>query len=142
MSLKRHFTSVSNHPGRRAVLGFAATGLAVPLGAMAPASWRSPRLPFDAQICRAAAEAVAPGSTPREIRLCWNANSVCHPGLAAAEQQGFFARHNLVAGDPNAPPVTVDHTVTVSAPPKVLILRNGVAMTTEELEASRGDRTG
>ena len=95
MSLKRHLTSAPNHPGRRAILGFAATGLAVPLGAMAPASWRSPRLPFDAPICRVAAEAVAPGSTPREIRLCWNANSVCHTGLAAAEQQGFFARRNL-----------------------------------------------
>ncbi len=95
MSLKRHFNSAPNHPGRRAILGFAATGLAVPLGAMAPASWRTPRLPFDAPICRVAAQAVAPGSTPREIRLVWNANSVCHTGLAATEQLGYFARHNL-----------------------------------------------
>jgi NitT/TauT family transport system substrate-binding protein len=62
---------------------------------MAPASWRTPRLPFEAPICRAAAEAVARGSTPRQIRLVWNANAVCHTGLAAADQLGFFARRNL-----------------------------------------------
>jgi NitT/TauT family transport system substrate-binding protein len=95
MSLKRHLTSAPNHPGRRAILGFAATGLAVPLGAMAPASWRSPRVPFDAPICRVAAEAVAPGSTPREIRLCWGATAVCHTGIAAADQLGYFAKRNL-----------------------------------------------
>ena len=94
MSLKHHFTT-SNHPGRRAILGFAATGLTVPLGAMAPASWRIPRLPFDAPICRAAAEAVAPGSTPREIRLVWGATAVCHTGIAAADQMGYFAKRNL-----------------------------------------------
>jgi NitT/TauT family transport system substrate-binding protein len=62
---------------------------------MAPASWRTSRLPFEPPICRAAASAIAPGSAPREIRLCWNANSVCHTGIAAADQMGFFAKHNL-----------------------------------------------
>jgi hypothetical protein len=67
------------NPGRRAFLGLTAAGLAIPLGAMAPASWRMGRsTSADAlsrsPICRAAAEAVAPGPTPREIRLCWNGN--------------------------------------------------------------------
>ena len=35
------------------------------------------------------------GSTPREIRLCWNANAVCHTGIATADLHGYFARHNL-----------------------------------------------
>ena len=95
----RHARRAAN-PGRRAFLGLTAAGLAVPLGAMAPASWRMGRsTSVDAlsrsPICRAAAEAVAPGPTPREIRLCWNANSVCHTGIATADLHGYFARHNL-----------------------------------------------
>jgi NitT/TauT family transport system substrate-binding protein len=97
---KIHHTRRTTNPGRRAFLGFTAAGLAVPLGAMAPASWRSGRSSaFDAlsnpPICRVAAEVVAPGPTPREIRLCWNANSVCHTGIATADLHGYFARHNL-----------------------------------------------
>ena len=97
---KIHHARRTANPGRRAFLGFTAAGLAVPLGAMAPASWRSGRSSiFDAlsnaPICRVAAEAVAPGPTPREIRLCWNANSVCHTGIATADLHGYFARHNL-----------------------------------------------
>jgi NitT/TauT family transport system substrate-binding protein len=42
-----------------------------------------------------AAEAIAPGSTPREIKLCWGATAVCHTGIAAADQLGFFAKRNL-----------------------------------------------
>jgi NitT/TauT family transport system substrate-binding protein len=95
MSLSRRLNSAANHPGRRAILGIAATGLTVPLGAMAPAAWRTDRLPFNAPICRVAAEAIAPGSTPREIRLCWGATAVCHTGIAAADQLGFFAKRNL-----------------------------------------------
>jgi sulfonate transport system substrate-binding protein len=95
----RH-THPTASPGRRAFLRFTVAGLAVPLGAMAPASWRMGRSSsVDAlsrsPICRAAAEAVAPGPTPREIRLCWNANSVCHTGIATADLHGYFARHNL-----------------------------------------------
>ena len=97
----RH-THPASSPGRRAFLGFAAAGLAVPLGAMAPASWRTGRsLPLDdggrSPICRVAtaAPAIAPGATPRELKICWNANSVCNVGIAVADQNGFFARHNL-----------------------------------------------
>ena len=34
-------------------------------------------------ICRvaAAAAAIAPGATPRELKICWNANAVCNVGL-------------------------------------------------------------
>ena len=48
-------------------------------------------------ICRVAtaAPAIAPGATPRELKICWNANSVCNVGIAVADQNGFFARHNL-----------------------------------------------
>lgn len=95
MSPNPRFTSAPLHPGRRAILGFAATGLTIPLGAMAPATWRTAGLPFDAPICRVAFEAVAPGGTPREIRLCWGATAVCHTGIAAADQLGFFAKRNL-----------------------------------------------
>src|SRR5262249_46635746 len=94
MDDNRHVRSAAN-PGHRAILGFAALGATLPLGAMAPASWRVTRPRLDAPICRAAAEAVAPGNTPREIRLCWGATAVCHTGIAAADQQGFFAKRNL-----------------------------------------------
>jgi NitT/TauT family transport system substrate-binding protein len=69
---------------------------------MAPASWRTGRSsPLDnldrPPICNVAAEttAVAPGATPRELKICWNANSVCNVGVAVADQNGIFARHNL-----------------------------------------------
>jgi hypothetical protein len=64
------------NPGRRSFLWLAASGLVVPLGAMAPASWRpGPSSPPDTiahtPICRAAANvtAVAPGSVPRELKI-------------------------------------------------------------------------
>ena len=89
----------TTNPGRRALFGFAAAGLAVPVGAMAPAAWRSEgRSPFGhVPICRAAVDTnvVASGATPREIKLCWNINAVCHSGIAAADALGIFARHNL-----------------------------------------------
>ena len=43
----------------------------------------------------AAASAIAPGATPRELKICWNTNSVCNVGVAVADQHGFFAKHNL-----------------------------------------------
>ena len=82
---------------RRAFLGLSAAGLALPLGAMARAAWRSdiPASLRSLPICHAAAEVVAPGTTPRKIRLCWNANAVCHTGIAVADLHGYFGRHNL-----------------------------------------------
>jgi NitT/TauT family transport system substrate-binding protein len=89
-------------PGRRAFLRLTASGLAVPLAAMAPASWRAGRSSqLDAlshpPICHVAADAnaVAPGSTPRLIRIPFSPNAVCTVGIPVAEQLGFFARRNI-----------------------------------------------
>jgi NitT/TauT family transport system substrate-binding protein len=69
---------------------------------MAPVAWRSEGTAARAvlgrsPICRAAVDtsAIAPGAAPREIKLCWNVNAVCHSGIAAADALGIFARHNL-----------------------------------------------
>ena len=94
----RHSQETAN-PGRRTLLAFTAAGLAVPVGAMAPLGWRGERAPSPglSPICRAAADTtiVAPGSAPREVKLCWNINAVCHSGIAAADALGIFTRHNL-----------------------------------------------
>jgi NitT/TauT family transport system substrate-binding protein len=89
-------------PGRRSLLGFAAAGLAIPLGGMAPASWRNGRSsaldPLNhLPICRAAADAnaVVPGAAPREIKISFSPNAVCTVGIAVAEERGFFARRNI-----------------------------------------------
>ena len=89
-------------PGRRSLLRFAVAGLTVPLGGMAPAPWKlRPSSQLNAidhpPICHVAADAsaVAPGAQPREIKLCWSANAICHTGIAAADQLGYFARHNI-----------------------------------------------
>jgi NitT/TauT family transport system substrate-binding protein len=88
--------------GRRRFLQFAASGLTLPLAAMAHASWRiGPRPQLDAlnhpPICHVAANtsAVAPGSSPREIKIIWNVNALCTVGVPVAEQLGFFAKRNL-----------------------------------------------
>ena len=39
--------------------------------------------------------AIAPGSTPRELKITWNTNAVCNVGVAVADQRGFFAKRNL-----------------------------------------------
>lgn len=89
-------------PGRRAFLRFAASSVAVPLGAMAPASWRVDRSSAPdplarTPICHAAADAnaVAPGAAPRVIKISFSPNAVCTVGIPVAEQLGFFARRNL-----------------------------------------------
>ena len=89
--------TIFGNQGRRAFLGLSSLGLALPLGAMARAAWRSdaPASLRSFPICRAAAEIVAPGTTPRKIRLCWSANAVCHTGIAVADLHGYFGRHNL-----------------------------------------------
>ena len=101
MNEMRHPHRATN-PGRRSFLRFTASGLAVPLGAMAPASWRTGQSSLldglrGAPICHAAvgANAVAPGAAPREIKMVWNAGSLCTVGVPVAEQRGFFARRNL-----------------------------------------------
>jgi NitT/TauT family transport system substrate-binding protein len=99
MSIVNHPDRPSN-PGRRSLLRFATAGLVIPLGPMAPASWRSGRSSLldtlkHLPICRVAANTIAPGATPREIKITWNINAVCNVGVAVAEQTGFFAKHNL-----------------------------------------------
>ena len=90
------------NPRRRSFLRVAVAGIVVPLSGMAPAPWRrAPPTRFDTldhpPICHVAADggAVAPGTQPREIKLCWSSNAICHTGIAAADQLGYFARHNL-----------------------------------------------
>jgi len=97
----RH-TGRASPPGRRSFLGFTAAGLVVPLGAMAPASWRTGQSSLSdglghPPICHAAmgANAVAPGAAPREIKIVWNAGSLCTVGVPVAMQRGFFASRNL-----------------------------------------------
>jgi NitT/TauT family transport system substrate-binding protein len=48
-------------------------------------------------ICHASADinAIAPGSTPREIKMIWNANAICTVGVPVAEQLGFFEKRNI-----------------------------------------------
>jgi sulfonate transport system substrate-binding protein len=89
-------------PGRRALLRFSVAGLVVPLGAMAPALWRPgqsslPDTLANPPICRVAGDvaAIAPGSVPRELKITWNTNAVCHVGVAVADERGFFAKRNL-----------------------------------------------
>ena len=60
-------------PGRRSFLGFTAAGFAMPLGAMAPASWRTGRSsPLDTldhpPICHAAADVKCHRARPRAAR--------------------------------------------------------------------------
>ena len=84
--------------GRRAFLRLGLSGLTVPLGAMAPASWNDQSSPLDAlgrlPTCRTAAN-VATVSTPRELRITWNTNAVCNVGVAVADERGYFAKRNL-----------------------------------------------
>ncbi|MBV8869080.1 MAG: ABC transporter substrate-binding protein, partial [Acetobacteraceae bacterium] len=95
---KNHHTHPALSPDRRAFLRLAASGLAVPLGAMAPASWRAGRpSALDAPICRVAAgaAATAPGGAPRKIKISFSPNAVCTVGIPVAEQRGFFSRRNI-----------------------------------------------
>ena len=99
---KIDFARRTADPGRRAFLGFTAAGLAVPLGAMAPASWRTGR-PSVCSIrwvirhlprggghgCRRA------GRHAARNQDVWNSNAVCTVGVPVAEQRGYFAKRNL-----------------------------------------------
>jgi NitT/TauT family transport system substrate-binding protein len=87
--------------GRRAFLGLAATGLTIPLGGMAPAPMRAARWSLqdalNQPICRVAADTsmIAPGATPREIKIMWNSNAICTVGVPVAEQLGMFTKRNI-----------------------------------------------
>jgi NitT/TauT family transport system substrate-binding protein len=85
---------------RRRFLQFAAAScVALPFGAMA--AWRTgPRsnaLLSHPPICRVAdrPDAVAPGSSPRNVKILWGATGLCQLGLPVAQHLGFFAKRNL-----------------------------------------------
>ncbi|HTV26703.1 MAG TPA: ABC transporter substrate-binding protein, partial [Xanthobacteraceae bacterium] len=95
-------SSGTTRRGRRRFLQLAAaSGLSVPFGAMA--AWPTvPRSRLDAllshpPICHVAdhPDAVAPGSSPREVRIVWNPNALCQLGVPIAEHLGLFAKRNL-----------------------------------------------
>ena len=101
MDMTRHLSQGAGR-GRRSFLHFTVSGLAVPLGGMAPASWRTAQRSLldtlgHPPICHAAVEvtAIAPGPAPRELKITWNTNAVCNVGVAVADQLGFFAKRNL-----------------------------------------------
>src|ERR1700733_12174719 len=84
-------------PGRRSFLRITASSLIMPLGAMAPPSWRTDPAVLDEMhppICRVAA-AITPAALPRELKITWNMNAVCNVGVAVADARGFFAKRNL-----------------------------------------------
>jgi NitT/TauT family transport system substrate-binding protein len=88
--------------GRRTLLRFGMAGLVLPLGAMGPTFWRTGQTSLPDTMaypptCRVAGNdaAVAPGAVPREVKICWGANAICHVGLAVADERGFFAKRNL-----------------------------------------------
>lgn len=95
-------SSGATRRGRRRFLQLAAaSGLFVPFGAMG--AWRAgSRSPVGAllnhpPICHVAdhPDAVAPGGSPREVRIVWNPNGLCQLGVPVAEHLGFFAKRNL-----------------------------------------------
>ena len=53
-----------------------------------------PKVPDDPVICRAAATQDLTGP-PRQLKLAWNANSVCTVAALVAKDRGVFAEHNL-----------------------------------------------
>ena len=77
-------------PGRRSFLRITASSLIMPLGAMAPASWRTDRPALDTlkhpPICRVAA--AAPPVFGLELLLNYNQNRA-NPGSGRAGQSGL-----------------------------------------------------
>jgi hypothetical protein len=61
---------------------------------MSPALWRPgqsslPDTLAHPPICRVAGDdaAIAPGSVPRELKICWSTNAVCTVGVAVADSE-------------------------------------------------------
>jgi NitT/TauT family transport system substrate-binding protein len=74
-------------------------GLASPVGGMAPLRSRGGGvLPVNPPICHVATDPVvepAANATPTQLKLTWNANSICTVGVPVAIQKRIFARHGL-----------------------------------------------
>jgi len=54
-----------------------------------------PHLPGKPLICRAVTNGEELRGPPRQLKLAWNANSVCTAGAPIAKERGIFAKHNL-----------------------------------------------
>ena len=88
---------------RRSVLAFAgAFGAASPFGGIGAARALTasgggslPHVPGEALICRAATNGEELQRPPRQLKLAWNANSVCTAAAPVAKERGIFAKHNL-----------------------------------------------
>lgn len=53
------------------------------------------KIPGDLPICRVASGGDALPGAPRQVKLAWNANSVCTVAAPVAKERGIFAKHNL-----------------------------------------------
>jgi NitT/TauT family transport system substrate-binding protein len=85
---------------RRSVLTVAAAAsLVMPFGAFGAARALTggslSKTPGDLPICRAAAGGEELEGPPRQLKLAWNANSVCTVAAPVAKDRGIFTKHNL-----------------------------------------------
>jgi NitT/TauT family transport system substrate-binding protein len=83
---------------RRSLLTAAgAFGAAAPFGMFgaARALTAPPYIPGEPLICRVAANGGELQGPPRQLKLAWNANSVCTSAAPVAKERGIFAKHNL-----------------------------------------------
>jgi NitT/TauT family transport system substrate-binding protein len=83
-------------PSRRNLLRAASVaGALVPATVMARAFSIPSTDSFDPAICRASFGEAVVLPTKRQLKLTWNATSICTVGVAVAQEKGYFARHNL-----------------------------------------------
>ena len=82
---------------RRSILtAVGALSFAAPFGAARALTGGSlSKIPGDLPICRVAAGGDALPGAPRQVKLAWNANSVCTVAAPVAKERGIFAKHNL-----------------------------------------------
>src|SRR5689334_4479063 len=85
---------------RRTILGLAGVlGFATPVATLGAAraltAMKSPPLPDEFPVCRAAMTGDGLSGPPRRLTLAWNATSVCTAAAPVAKERGVFAKHNL-----------------------------------------------
>src|SRR5689334_14919182 len=85
---------------RRTILGLAGVlGFATPVATLGAAraltAMKSPPLPDEFPLCRAAVTGERLSGPPRALKLAWNATSVCSVAAPVAKERGVFAKHNL-----------------------------------------------
>lgn len=96
----RPLTSAAGIDRRQLLRAGATAAAAVPLGVIGahalPLGGASSLIDFSQfPICRTAATAIAPGSTPRKLKLSWNAGAVCLAPVPVAIDNKIFEKHNL-----------------------------------------------